>query len=98
MFTRAAIWMRLDPRYIAVFLWSALIVFIFGDSGEINWHTISSVLATVILLFNSLCKFANISLDFNGVCGSRNSRRIGRRATDVKNGNAGPKLHWRLWG
>ena len=24
-------------------------------------------------------------------------RRIGRRATDVKNGNAGPKLHWRLW-
>ena len=24
MFTRAAIWMRLDPRYIAVFLWSAL--------------------------------------------------------------------------
>ena len=26
MFTRAAIWMRLDPRYIAVFLWSALIV------------------------------------------------------------------------
>ena len=26
MFTRAAIWMRLDPRYIAVFLWSALII------------------------------------------------------------------------
>ena len=33
-----------------------------------------------------------------GVCGSRNSRRFGRRATDAKNGNAGPKLHWRLWG
>ena len=32
-----------------------------------------------------------------GICGSRNSRRIGRRATDLKNGNAGPKLHWSLW-
>ena len=29
-----------------------------------------------------------------GVCGSRNYRRFGLRATDVKNGNAGPKLHW----
>ena len=33
----------------------------------------------------------------DGVCGSRNSRRIGSRATDVKIGNASPKLHWRLW-
>ena len=32
-----------------------------------------------------------------GVCGSQNYRRLGRRATDVKTGNAGPKLHWRLW-
>ena len=32
-----------------------------------------------------------------GVRGSPNSRRFGRRATDVKNGNAGPKLHWLLW-
>ena len=32
-----------------------------------------------------------------GVCGSRNYRRFGRRATDVKTANAGPKLHWRLW-
>ena len=32
-----------------------------------------------------------------GICGSRNSRRFGRRATDLKNGNAGPKLHWSLW-
>ena len=32
-----------------------------------------------------------------GLCGSRNSRRFGRRATDLKNGNAGPKKHWRLW-
>ena len=32
-----------------------------------------------------------------GICGSRNYRRCGRRAADVKNGNAGPKLHWRLW-
>ena len=32
-----------------------------------------------------------------GLCGSRNYRKIGRRATNVKNGNAGPKLHWRLW-
>ena len=29
-----------------------------------------------------------------GVCGSRNYRGFGRRATDVKTGNAGPKLHW----
>ena len=28
-----------------------------------------------------------------GLCGSRNDGRIGRRATDVKNANAGPKLH-----
>ena len=27
-----------------------------------------------------------------GICGSRNYR-----ATDIKNGNAGPKLHWGLW-
>ena len=33
-----------------------------------------------------------------GLCRSRKSRRIGRCATDVKNDNAGPKLHWRLWG
>ena len=33
-----------------------------------------------------------------GICGSRNSRRFGRRATSVKNGNAGTKLHWGLWG
>ena len=32
-----------------------------------------------------------------GSCGSRNSRRFGSRATDLKNGNAGPKLHWGLW-
>ena len=32
-----------------------------------------------------------------GVCGSRNTRRFGRRATDVTNGNAGPKLHWLVW-
>ena len=32
-----------------------------------------------------------------GLCGSRNSRRSVRRAKDVKNGNAGPKLHWSLW-
>ena len=32
-----------------------------------------------------------------GVCGSRNYRRFGRRATDVKTGNAGPKLHWLVW-
>ena len=32
-----------------------------------------------------------------GLCGSGNSRRSVRRATDVKNGNAGPKLHWSLW-
>ena len=32
-----------------------------------------------------------------GRCESRNYCRIGRHATDVKNGNAGPKLHWRLW-
>ena len=32
-----------------------------------------------------------------GLCGSRNYRRFGRRATDVKNGNAGPKLHWLVW-
>ena len=32
-----------------------------------------------------------------GVCGSCHSRRFGRRAIYVKNGNAGPKLHWRLW-
>ena len=34
MFTRAAIWMRLDPRYIAVFLWSALIIFMSGEIKE----------------------------------------------------------------
>ena len=33
----------------------------------------------------------------NGGCGSPNCGRIGRRAVGVKNGNAGPKLHWRLW-
>ena len=27
-----------------------------------------------------------------GSCGSRNYRRFGRRATDVKTGNAGPKI------
>ena len=32
-----------------------------------------------------------------GVCGSRNYHRIGRRASDVNNANAGPKLHWGLW-
>ena len=32
-----------------------------------------------------------------GSRGSRNYRRFGRRATDVKNRNAGPKLHWCLW-
>ena len=32
-----------------------------------------------------------------GGCGSRNYRRFGRRATDMKNGNAGPKLHWLVW-
>ena len=32
-----------------------------------------------------------------GICGSRNYRRFGRRATDVKTGNAGPKLHWLVW-
>ena len=32
-----------------------------------------------------------------GVCGSRNYCRFGHRATDVKNGNAGHKLHWWLW-
>ena len=32
-----------------------------------------------------------------GVCGSRNYRRIGCRTTDVKNTNAGPKLHCCLW-
>ena len=32
-----------------------------------------------------------------GSCGSRKYVRMGHRATDVKNGNAGPKLHWRLW-
>ena len=38
-----------------------------------------------------------MSQNLYGLCGSRNSRRFGRRATDLKNGNAGPKLHWRLW-
>ena len=33
---------------------------------------------------------------YNGVCGSQNDCRIGRRATEVRNANAGPKLHWRL--
>ena len=37
-------------------------------------------------------------LHLYGICGSRNSRRFGRRATSVKNGNAGPKLHLGLWG
>ena len=32
-----------------------------------------------------------------GICGSRNYRRFGRRATAVKTGNAGPKLHWLVW-
>ena len=32
-----------------------------------------------------------------GLCASRKYRRIGRRTADVKNGNAGPKIHWRLW-
>ena len=32
-----------------------------------------------------------------GSCGSRKYSRIGRHATDVKNGNAGPKLHWLVW-
>ena len=32
-----------------------------------------------------------------GSCGSRKYRRFGRRAADVKNGNAGPKLHWLVW-
>ena len=36
------------------------------------------------------------SLGLYGVCGSRNYRRFGRRATDVKTGN-GPKLHWLVW-
>ena len=41
-----------------------------------------------------------MALGANGlyrVCGSRKYRRFGRRATSVKNCNAGPKLHWRLW-
>ena len=32
-----------------------------------------------------------------GTGGSQDSRRFDHRATDLKNGNAGPKLHWRLW-
>ena len=32
-----------------------------------------------------------------GVCGSRNYWRFSNRAMDVKIGNAGSKLHWRLW-
>ena len=31
------------------------------------------------------------------ICGSGKSSQFGRRATDVKTGNAGPKLHWLLW-
>ena len=38
-----------------------------------------------------------IEISLYGSCGSRNYRRIGLRATDVKNGNAGPKLHWLVW-
>ena len=38
-----------------------------------------------------------MTLPVYGICGSRNYRRFGRRATDVKKGNAGPKLHWCLW-
>ena len=32
-----------------------------------------------------------------GICGSRNYRRFGRRAADVKTENAGPRLHWLVW-
>ena len=39
-------------------------------------------------------KLANL---LYGVCGSGKSRQFGRRVTDVKTGNAVPKLHWSLW-
>ena len=32
-------------------------------------------------------------IDIYGLCGAGKSCRFGRRATDVKTGNAGPKLH-----
>ena len=32
-----------------------------------------------------------------GICGLQNPRGSSRRATDVKTGNAGPKLHLSLW-
>ena len=45
-----------------------------------------------------LCDSATVCLHLlYGICGSRNYRRFGRRATDVKKGNAGPKLHWLVW-
>ena len=46
--------------------------------------------------FMGISKLRNYH-EIYGSCGSRNYRRIGRRATDMKNGNAGPKLHWLVW-
>ena len=39
---------------------------------------------------NPCCSGILSSLGLYGVCGSRNSRRFGRRVTDLKIGNAGP--------
>ena len=52
-----------------------------------------------ILLFltEMVCVASPNRFPLYGLCGSRNYRRFGRRATDVKNGNAGPKLHWLVW-
>ena len=38
----------------------------------------------------------NVNSIYGGY-GSRNYRRIGRPAMDLKNRNAGPKLHWHQW-
>ena len=50
-----------------------------------------------VVIFDMLMEGKCLRFFIYGGCGSRNYRRFGRRATDVKNGNAGPKLHWLVW-
>ena len=37
------------------------------------------------------------AITLHGICGSEQSCRFGHHAMDLKNENAGPKYHWRLW-
>ena len=63
------------------------------------WHymTKKRLMKLLVIIEIILGSTSNLDGSLYGLCGSRKYRRFGRRATDVKNGNAGPKLHWLVW-